>query len=151
MPLRQLAPIGTQDHGPLDHILQFADIARPVMGHQCCLAGSRDAINSDTVLAGQALHKLVGQKGYVFFALPQRWHRDGHDIQAKIKVLAEFFASDALLQIAIGSGDDPHIDSDQPIAAHALQFALLQHPKELGLNVGSHLTDFVQQYRSTVR
>ena len=125
MPLRQLAPIGTQDHGPLDHILQFTNIAGPVMGHQCCLAGSRNSINSDTVLAGQALHELIGQKGYVFLTLPQRWHRDGNDIQTKIKVLAEFFARDALLQITVGGCDDPHIDSDQPITTDPLQFALL--------------------------
>ena len=90
------------------------------MGHQCCLAGSRDAVDSDTVLAGQALHELIGQEGYVFFALSQRWHRDGNNIQPEIEILAEFFASNALLQIAVGCGNDPHIHSNQPIAAHAL-------------------------------
>ena len=115
------------------------------MGNQSRLTGGGDTVDPDTVLAGQTLHELLGQEGDVFAAFAQRGHRDGDHIEAEIEILAELLPGDALFEVAVGGGDHPHVDPDEPIAAHALEFTLLQHAQELGLDMGRHLADLIEQ------
>ena len=149
--LRQFSTVGTQDHGPLDDILELADIARPIVGNQSCLTGSRNAIDPDTVLSGQTLHELLGQKRNIFAPLTQRWHRNGNHVQSEVEILPKLFPGNALLEITVGGGDHANIHPDQSITTHALQLALLKHPEQFGLDVRGHLADFIQQNRATVR
>ena len=50
-----------------------------------------------------------------------------------------------LVQIAIGGGDDAHVDADGARAAQAQELTLLEHAQELRLRRRRHLGDFVEE------
>jgi len=56
-----------------------------------------------------------------------------------------------LLEIAVGRCNDPHVDGDGLVSAHALELALLQEAQQLDLDGGRDLADFVEKERALVR
>jgi hypothetical protein len=56
----------------------------------------------------------------------------------------------ALLEPAVGGGDDPHVDIDRAVAANALEFAFLQHAQQFALERERHLADFIEKNSATV-
>ncbi len=48
-------------------------------------------------------------------------------------------------------GDDAYVDRHGLRAADALEAALLEHPKDLGLRLGGHVSDLVEEDRAAVR
>ena len=126
----------TKNDGALNHILQFAHVARPGMIFQQLNGAIRESLDMDAVFAAKAAHEFLGQKWHVFTVVAQGRHADGHDIEAEKKILTKLFFLDAGLKIAVGGGDDPHIHLDGAIAAHAFEFAFLEHPQQFGLHAG---------------
>ena len=53
-------------------------------------------------------------------------------------------------QVAIGGGDEPHVDLDRARAAEPLELVLLQHAQDLGLRARAHVADFVEEQRAAV-
>ena len=53
-------------------------------------------------------------------------------------------------EIAVGRGDQAHVDPQRPGAAEPLELVLLQHAQDLGLRAGAHVADFVQEQRAAV-
>ena len=51
----------------------------------------------------------------------------GDDVETKVQVLPKLVFLNALLELAVGGGDDAHVDIDRAVAADALEFAFLQH------------------------
>ncbi len=47
--------------------------------------------------------------------------------------------------IAVGGGNDADVERNRLLAAHPLDFALLQHAQQLGLQAERHFRDFVEQ------
>ena len=62
-------------------------------------------------------------------------HRD--DVQAEEQVLAEAPRRDLGLEVAVGRGDDAHVDLDRLGRADAADLALLQHAQQLHLHLGA--------------
>ena len=87
----------------------------------------------------------------VAWPFAQRRRHQRHDIDAVIEVGAEIVARHGLFQIAVGGADDAHIDLQRLGAADALEFALLQHAQQLGLEGGGDFADLVQEQRAAVR
>ena len=81
----------------------------------------------------------------------QRRQVDRDDVEAVKEILAEPALAHFLLQIAIGAGDEAHVDADGLVAADALEFAFLQHAQELDLKAQRNFRDFVEQQRAAVR
>src|SRR4029450_5409483 len=73
---RNYLPAG-HDHHTLDTVLQFADIARPVIADDQVHGGGRD-LEGLTILGIEALQEVPDQEGNIFPALAQRWQHDGH-------------------------------------------------------------------------
>ena len=69
----------------------------------------------------------------------------GTTFRRKNKVLAEFLALDAFLQMAVGGGDDADVHLDGAVAADAFQFTFLKDAQQLGLDLRGDFADFVQQ------
>src|SRR6266704_1520648 len=72
--------VTAEDHGPLDHILQFADVAGPGMTLERRQALIGNTMNLHAMLAGKALAELIGKQRDVLFAVPQRRNHDRHDV-----------------------------------------------------------------------
>jgi hypothetical protein len=54
---------------------------------------------------------------------------DGHDVEPIVEVLAEVADAHLGLQVAVGGGDDAHVDLEGAAPADPLEFALLM-PEE---------------------
>ena len=73
---------------------------------------------------------------------------DRHDVQPVIQILAKPLGLDFGHQVAIAGGDDAGVDADGLRVADALELALLQHPQQLDLQLGSGGVDFVEKDRA---
>ncbi len=80
----------------------------------------------------------------------KRGHAERYDIEAVEKILAKAALLDFFFQIAIGRGDQADVQLDGARSAHALEFTLLQHAQQLGLQQGRQLADFVQENRAAL-
>ena len=76
---------------------------------------------------------------------------DGHHLQAVVEVLPEASALQRAFEVAVGRGDDAHVDRDRLAAAQPLDAAFLQQPQDLGLDAEGHVADLVEEDRSAVR
>src|SRR5581483_9690578 len=93
---------------------------------------------------------MLYQQGNVAAAVAKRRHLQRHHIEAVVQVLPKLALPDAFLQVDIGGGDDPHIDLDRFRTPQALDFAVLQGPEELRLQVERHVADLVEKDRSAI-
>ena len=82
--LRRQCVALTQYGGPEEHVLQLANIARPVMLHQQVqrLAGHAQAANA--LLPREAAKQMAGEGRDVALAVPQWRHGDMHDVEAVV-------------------------------------------------------------------
>src|SRR5438552_17500028 len=75
-----------------------------------------------------------------------------HDPQAVVEVLPHGARVDGGFWVAVGRGDEPHIDDGiGRLAAHAAHHAVLNDPRELGLDRLWHLGQLVEKQRAAVR
>ena len=74
------------------------------------------------------------------------------DAQPVQEVLAELAGGDELVQVAIGGGDDPHVDARlRLVRADGLDLAVLEKPQQQRLHPQAHLADFVEKQRAAMR
>ena len=69
-----------QDHGPLDHILQFANIAGPVVAAESIHGFTGGSIDGLFHALAEVLNEMSGQQGNIFLALPEGRQMDGKDV-----------------------------------------------------------------------
>ena len=81
----------------------------------------------------------------------KRRRENRKDLEAVKEVAAELLFRDHFGQIAIGGGDEAHVDGDGPRAAEALDLALLQGAQQFGLQVERQLAHLVEKERAFVR
>src|SRR5262249_24555214 len=101
-----------QNHCSLAHILQFANIAGPLVCLQQLHGSLLNIFNLFSRLARVPLGEIFHEQWNICFALTQRGHVDGKHIEPIKKVTAEGARADCLLQITIRSGDNAEICSD---------------------------------------
>ena len=99
---------------------------------------------------GRTPGKMPGQLGNVLAPLAERRNDDGKYGQAIPEVLAELARGNHGRQVAVGGGHDPHVDADRPLAADAVEPAVLQDPQQADLGGQRQLGQFVQQQGAAV-
>src|SRR5215472_11612880 len=62
-----------------------------------------------------------------------------------IEVLSEMVLLNRRDDVAVGGGDEPHIDSQFLRPANACEGPVLQEPQELGLEWAAHVRDFIEE------
>ena len=96
--------------------------------------------------------KSAHEKRNIFLPIAQRRHRDVHDVQAKIQIVAEFSLGHEPLQIFVRGRDQAHIRAQSLIAADALEGALLaDHAQQFYLRARVDLADFIEKNCAAVR
>ena len=102
-------------------------------------------------LGAELLEEVLHEQRDVLAALAQRrqLHRD--HVQPVEEILAERAVGDHLREVAVGRGDDAHVDLDRVRVADALELALLQHAQQLRLQRRAHRPDLVEEQRALVR
>ena len=84
-------------------------------------------------------------------ALAQRRDADREDVEPVEEILAEAPGGDGAPQVAIGRGDEPRVDLDRRLAAHAAEAPFLQDTQQPRLQLQRHLADLVEEDRAAVR
>jgi len=94
-----------EDDSAFDGVLQFAHIARPVVGSELAHRGFRNSRWGTTHAPGALHHEMGGERRDVLAAFAQWRDFNRKDAQAIEKVLAEPAGIDLFLQVATGSGN----------------------------------------------
>ncbi len=76
---------------------------------------------------------MGAQKRYIFFALTKWGNEDGKNIEPIVEVFTKLTRVYRTLQIAIGSGNDPHINPNRVEPTQPLKFSFLQNAKKFSL------------------
>src|SRR5690606_939720 len=74
----------------------------------------------------------------------------GDDVQPVVEVLAEAAVVHLAAQVAVGGGDDAHVDPLRLDAADRLDLAVLQGAQQDRLQAGVHLADLVEEQGAAV-
>ena len=90
------------------------------------------------------------ERGNVARPVTQRGDAQREDVEAVKQVLAEPSGGGLGGEIAVGRGDDPHIDLERPGRAQGQHLAFLQRAQQLGLQGERQFADLVEQQRALV-
>jgi hypothetical protein len=126
-------PAAAEESGPLDQVLQLADVARVAVLEEGVAGGGGEAGHVTPVLCGELAEEVLQEKRDVLAPLAERRDLDRHHVQPVVEVLAKGPVSHRLFQIAMGSGEDANVHAERLVAAHPLERALLQDAEELHL------------------
>src|SRR5258705_10214609 len=95
---------GADDDGALDGVLQFADVAGPIVLGKTGTCGGRKSTDFAIGARGVTRDEMVGEQRNVFGMLAKGGHGDGNDVEAVEEVEAEFFVGDGFLEVRVGGG-----------------------------------------------
>ena len=87
----------------------------------------------------------VDEERHVAGALAQGRQRRHEHGEAEVEVGAEAARVDLGLEVAVGGGDDAHVDGQAARRADALHLAALEHAQELRLQLEGELADLVEE------
>ena len=136
--------------GALDGVLELAHVAGPRRVHEHRHRLRRDAVDALARAARVPPDEVLDEQRDVLAALAQRRHRDRDDVQPVEQILLELAFADQLPQVAVGRGDDAHVDLDRALGSQRLELALLQHAQQLGLHGRRDDADLVEEDRAAV-
>ena len=129
--------------------------SRTFPGHSRACSASITERGTSSAGSGQALARALdeGQRqgGDVLFPLAQRGDGDREHVEAVLEVLAEPARRHLLGEVAVGRGDDPHVDLIVRSSADPLELPVLEHAQELGLELRRQLADLVEEERACRR
>ena len=111
----------------LDRGAQLANVARPIVSKQRVHRVRREFEKRLLVFLAEMAQKSADQNRDIFLSLAQRRHRDAHDVEAKIKIVAEFSLAHELFEVLVRGRDQAHVGTQRLIAADALERALFAH------------------------
>ena len=137
------------DH-PFDQVLQLTHVAGPVVVQELVRQLRADRRHRLVVLHGVLPQEVLGEDRNLLPPLAQRRQADRDDVQAEVQVLAELSRRDRRFEVAVGRGDQPHIDLDVRLAAEPRELAVLQHLQQLGLQRIADVADLVEEHRPVV-
>jgi hypothetical protein len=129
-------------------VLELADVARPAVHAQHRQRGVADPRRRRAV-GRVAQQQRQRERGNVRRPLAQRDQAHREHVEAVVQVRAEPPCFDLERQVAVGRGDDPHVDLTGR-SRRPRTLALLQRAQQLGLQRERHLADLVEQQRAAV-
>src|SRR5688572_5851719 len=117
----------------LNLMRELADVPGPVTRQQSTLSFGTNFFHCQPMALAQATRKKSGQLQDIAAAFPQRRDIDTIKVEPMQQVFPKPALRHGLLQIAIRRGDEPDIDRNHFIAAHAADFVVLNRAEHLGL------------------
>ena len=93
---------------------------------------------------------VLDEDGNIRTAFAQRRHGDLDHAKPVEQILAEVTCGNTLGQVAIRRGDDTDVDATGARVADRLNLPALEKTQQRRLHPQAHLTDFVEEQRSTV-
>ncbi len=136
--------LGDQDRA-FDGVLQFAHVAGPPVPNQHVVRGRREPPHRLLVALAELLEEVLAQQRDVLGTHPERRHLQRDGVDAEVEVLAQLAFAQRHVEIDVRRTDETEVDVHDAVAADRPVLALLQHAEQLGLQVGRHLADLVEQ------
>src|SRR6266851_943605 len=133
-----------ENHGSLEGVAKFADVARPGVGRKHAPRGVAQLGIGATVGRAQRRHKMVCKRQDIGAALAQRRNRKRKNIQAEIEVLAEAARFHGGGEIDVGESDEARLDAQRLRAAEAFERAFLQNAQKFSLRSGRERGDLIE-------
>src|SRR5262249_17879575 len=96
-------------------------------------------------------HEVLDEERKIFDALAKRRDLEKEDRDPIVQVLAEGARVHLRAQIAMGRGDEPHVDRDRILATDAPKAPPLDRPQEPRRKTARTLADLVEEKRAAVR
>ena len=119
--------------------------------HKQLLRLGGDVLDRMAVVPGEPRQEVLDQRWNVLAALAQRRHRQVDDVEAVEQILAERPLRDHVAQVAVGRGDDAHVDpARDAVGADLLHLAGFHEPEQQPLHAQGHLADFVEEDAAAV-
>ena len=105
----------------------------------------------DSRIVGSALEEVLDQEREVSHALPQRWKLDLNDREPVVQVLSEASGLHFFPKIPVGGPDHAHVHRPDAPRSDPADLTLLQHSKQLRLQIQWELSDLVEEDGAPVR
>ena len=102
------------------------------------------------MLPRELLEKRLSEQEHVGASGAQRRHRELHDVDPVVEILAERTVLDAGHEIAMGRRDQAHVEWDLLVPAQRAHGPRFECAQELGLHLEGHLPDLVEKERAVV-
>src|SRR5215471_17181716 len=153
--LRYLRKLGEPDlvalrqhHRPKHRVLQLAHIPRPSVADEHCERLGIDARYALALLGGEASEEMPDQFGDILRPLGEGRDADREYVQPIEQILAEAAGFHIGDEVAVGRGDDPHVDLYRLARADRLDLVFLDRAQQLHLRGGRKLANFVEEQRA---
>ena len=143
-------PLG-QDHGPLQRIVELADVSLPGGGHQAPDRGVIHAVDALAQPPGVPGQEGRHQLGDILAAVSQGGQVDRDDVEPVIEIGSKPPGGDLGLHVLVRGRDHPRPKCDRPGCADRKDLLALDGPKQLRLDRRGHLADLVEEDRPPAR
>src|SRR5262249_55103528 len=94
--------------------------------------------------------EMSRERQYVCAPFTQRRQMNGNHGKPKVEIFPESPGSYFSPEVAVGRGDDPHIDRALVRSSYPLAFSLLQDAQQFSLKIAAHFANFIQEQRPAV-
>src|SRR2546425_4903639 len=148
---RQLqARAAREDHRSVDGVLKLADVAGPRVAHEPLHHIGRNRLDAPAETSGVVRDEVAHEKRDILGPLAKGREIDRKDVQPVVEIGAKLSRLDQLLERPVRRGDDPDVAPDRVRAADPLELLLLEHAKELRLEVQRQVTHLAEGGRVAV-
>src|ERR1019366_4613147 len=139
-----------QHHGALNHVFQFAHIARPVILQQRTQGFGSYAQRQALIFFGKLGNEVLHEHRNVILALAQRRQVNGDHVETVEQIVAELAVLYLLLEIDVSGGDNAHVHLYLAHSAQVHELAVLQHAQDLGLRLQVHGANLIKEQRPAI-
>src|SRR6185295_15148298 len=144
-----LVALGAQ-HGPLEHVAQLADVARPGVASQGVESLGRQPPAGPAQVARELLQEPPGEQRDVLAPLPQRWYGERNGADAEVQIAAEAPVAHQAGQVVVGGRDEEVVFLAVGALAHAAEALFLENLEHLGLHGRIEVSHLVEEEDAAV-
>ena len=137
--------------GAKHRVLELADIARPIEARDQRHRLGGEAANALFLARGKMGEEGAREIGHVLAPPPQRRNADREHVQPIEQILAEAALAHQLDEVAVGGGNDAHVNLDGLASADRIDLAMLDGAQELRLGRVRQFADFVEKEGAAIR
>ena len=149
-PAAETLTSGGEDDTTFDDILQFANVAWPVVLLQSFHHIIWNALDDLTLLSGEFLHEMSCEQRNVHHPIAKGREVDGEYVQPVIEICAELSFPHQTSEILIGGCDYSHVNVQSVAATEPLELLFLKNTQQFRLQLKWHVANFIEKQSAVV-
>src|SRR4051812_16971966 len=120
-------PGACKDNGSFDYVLQFSNVAGPVITGEQASRIFRESLYWPIQAPRGGVDEIFGQQWYVFPPISQRRILNNENAEAVEQILTETAFPDCSAEVVIGRCDNPYIQFARTGITNPFDLAFLEH------------------------